>query len=66
MQLVSLKIAAAIAWVLAVCIAGVTGHVNTLSSWTALAALALVPPVLIWRWNASRQTMSESIQDALR
>ncbi len=67
MQLMSLKIIVATAWVLAVCIAGIVGSVNALSTWAALAGIAVFPPlVMMWRWNSPRQTMSESIQEVLR
>jgi hypothetical protein len=54
-------------WVLAVSIAGIAGNVNSLLSWTILAAVAvLLPLALMRRWNDPRQSMSESIQEALR
>jgi cyanate permease len=67
MQLVSLKAVIATVWVSAVLIAGLLGNLNSLSSWAVLAGVALLPPiVMMWRWNAPRQTMSESIQEARR
>ena len=48
-------------------IIGIAGKVDSLSSWSLLAGVAIVPLlVMMWRWNAPRQTMSESIQEALR
>ncbi len=48
-------------------IAGLAGHVQSLSGWTALVALAIFPPLVVtWRWHAPGQSMSESIQKALR
>jgi hypothetical protein len=67
MQLISLKTVLATVWVLAVLIAGLTANLNSLSSWAFMAGIAVLPPiVLMWRWNAPRQTMSESIQEARR
>ena len=67
MQLVSIKPVMAMLWVLAAFIIGIAGRVNSLSSWAVLTAVAFVPPiVMMWRWNDRRQTMSESIQEALR
>ena len=67
MQLVSLKAVLATVWVSAALIAGIAGNLNSLSSWTVLAGVAVIPPiVMMWRWNAPRQTMSESIQEARR
>ena len=67
MQLVSLKAVLATVWLSAVLIAGLTGNLNSLPSWAVLAGVAVLPPiVMVWRWNAPRQTMSESIQEALR
>jgi hypothetical protein len=67
MQLVSLKGVLATVWVSAALIGGIAGNVNSLTSWTVLAGIAVIPPtVMIWRWNAPPQTMSESIQEARR
>jgi Flp pilus assembly protein TadB len=67
MQLVSIKAVIATLWVVAVTIAGIVGNVNSLSLWTVLAAVALLPPVIIMRWwNEPRRSMSQSIQEALR
>jgi hypothetical protein len=67
MQLISIKPIIAILWVSAAFIIGIAGNVDSFSSWTLLVALAVVPPViLMWRWNDPRQTMSETIQEALR
>ena len=67
MQLVTLKPVLAAVWVAAVLIAGVAGNLNSVLSWVVLAGVAVIPPlVMMWRWNAPRQSMSESIQDALR
>jgi len=67
MQLVPLKGVLATAWVSAALIVGIAGNLNSVMGWTALAGIAIVPPsVMMWRWNAPRQTMSESIQEARR
>jgi hypothetical protein len=48
-------------WVSAVSMAGIAGNVNSVSSWTVLAGVAVLPPlVMMRRWNDSRQTMSQS------
>jgi hypothetical protein len=47
--------------------AGIAAGVSSRSSWTALAGVALLPAiVMMWRWDGPPQTMSESIQEALR
>jgi hypothetical protein len=67
MQLVSIKAIIAMLWVTVVFIVGIAWSLNSFSSWTILAGVAVVPPlVMMWRWNDSRQTMSETIQKALR
>jgi hypothetical protein len=67
MQLQSIKLTGAALCVLAVSIGGMAGNVDSLSGWTVLVGLALLPPlVLMWRWNNPYQTMSESIQEVLR
>jgi hypothetical protein len=67
MELASIKFIIAMLWVLAVAIAGIAGHSDSLSSWAFLVGVAIVPPlVMMWRWSDPRQTMSEAIQEALR
>jgi hypothetical protein len=68
MQLVSLNGVLATVWLLAALIAGIAGNHNSVTSWTVLAGVAVIPPILemMWRWNAPRQTMSESIQEGRR
>ena len=67
MNRVSIKAVIAMLWVVAVTIAGIVGNVNSLLLWTVLAAVALLLPVVIMRWwSEPRQTMSQSIQAALR
>ena len=50
-----------------VAITAIAGNVASLSSWTVLPALAGVSSlILMWRWNAPRQTTSEAIQETRR
>ena len=59
--------AAALTWSLAVAAAGSLAHVNSFTGWAMLALLAVGPSVLLLRLNEGpAQTMSESIQEALR
>lgn len=67
MQLVSIKAILAMLWVSTVTVVGIAGNLNSVTSWIVLAVVAVAPPlVVMWRWNDPRQTMSESIQEALR
>jgi Flp pilus assembly protein TadB len=67
MHRVSIKAVIAMLWVVSVTIAGIVGNVNSLLLWTVLAAVALLPPVVMMRWwREPRQSMSQSIQEALR
>lgn len=67
MQLASIKPIIALLWVLAAFIVGIAGNLDSLKSWTILAVVAVVPPlVMMWRWNEPRETLSESIQEARR
>jgi Flp pilus assembly protein TadB len=67
MQLVSIKTIIAMFWVSAVSLAGLAGHVNSLSSWTLLTGIAVLPLLVMMRgWNEPQQSMSQSIQEALR
>jgi hypothetical protein len=67
MQLFSIKRVIAMLWVSATFIIGIAGNLDSFSSWAVLTGVAVVPPlVMMWRWNDPRQTMSESIQEALR
>jgi hypothetical protein len=67
MQPVSIKAIIAMLWVSTVSIVGIAGSLNSFASWTVLAAVAVIPPlVMMWQWNDSRQTMSQTIQEALR
>jgi hypothetical protein len=67
MQLVTLKALLASVWIAAVMIAALAGKLNSISSWILVAAVALLPPiVMLWRGNTPAQTLSESIQEARR
>jgi hypothetical protein len=67
MQLLSIRAVLAAAWVLAVCAGGIVGNVNSLPGWSALAAVAVLPPIVaMWRWHDPPQTLSESIREARR
>lgn len=67
MQLVSIRPIVAMLWVSAACVIGLAGNLDSFSSWTVLTGVAVVPPlVMMRRWNHPRQTMSETIQEALR
>ena len=67
MQRVSVRLIIVMLCVSAALIIGIAGNVDSFSSWTLLVGLAVVPPLmLMWGWNAPRQTMSPSIQEALR
>ena len=67
MQQRSIKPILATLWVSAAFVLAIAGNIDSFASWSVLAGVALVPPlVMMWRWNDARQTMSESIQEALR
>ena len=67
MQLVSIRAIIAMLWFSTVSIVGIAGNLNSFASWTVLAAVVVIPPlVMMWRWNDPRHTMSEPIQEAPR
>ena len=67
MQLVSIKTVMAMLWISTAFVIGLTGSVDAFRSWTVLTGVAIVPSLLMtWHWNDTRQTMPESIQEALR
>ena len=58
MQLDSIKATVTALWVSAVCTVGIAGDLRSLSGWTVVAGLAILPPlVMMWRWNAHRPTV---------
>ncbi len=66
MQVNYTKATAAALWVLAMCAVGFTIGMTTLTGWTVLAGLALLPPFVIGRLWKDDPSMSESIHEALR
>ena len=67
MQLRSIQVFIGVMWVLIVTIAGIARNVNSVLAWTVLAGVALLPPFVMMRWwSGPRQSMSQSIQEALR
>ena len=59
--------AAAAVWIIAAGAFGALAPVTTPSGWFMLAALATTPPLIIMQyWKRPAQTMSESIQKAIR
>ena len=66
MRLNSIKATVTAVWVLAVCAAGIALNVGSLSGWTVITGIVIVPLVMIWRWQEPPATMSEIIQDTRR
>ena len=67
MQLQQRKAIVAGAWILAITAIGIVANLTSLSSRAVVALIALIPPVVLWRfWNVPDQSMSESIRKALR
>jgi hypothetical protein len=54
-------------WVVVIAAAGLLASVSSLAGWLVLATLAVIPAVVFLKFSGQRsQTMSESIQKALR
>jgi hypothetical protein len=67
MKLEHKKAISAAVWVSSVCSAGLLAQLTSRSAWVIAAAIAILPPLVAMRyWNTPDQSMSESIQDALR
>lgn len=67
MKLERKKAIAAAVWLIAVCGVGLLAQLTSRSAWVIVAAIAVLPPLVAMRyWNDPDQSMSESIQDALR
>lgn len=67
MPLKHIKAMVATTWIAAVGAVGVIADLGGPSSWILLGLGAIVPPLLMARyWHEPDQTMSESIQKALR
>jgi hypothetical protein len=67
MRLNYAKATVAVLWVLAMCAIGVVASVTSVFGWTLVAALALLPPLIMSRlWNDASPSISESIHEAVR
>ena len=61
------KASFAAAWVLAICAIGLIAGVTFATGLAVVAAVAVLPPVVMWRlWTTPRESMSESIREAIR
>jgi hypothetical protein len=55
------------AWATVACLAALAVGINSVSSWIAVASVAIVPPLVARSfWRVPDQTISESIRDARR
>lgn len=62
-----LKATLLVAWVLAVGALGYVSGTASLSGWTVVTVLALIPPAVIVRfWSAPSDSLSETIRQVLR
>jgi hypothetical protein len=67
MTLTHIKFAIAAGWLLAIGAAGVLANVTSPAAWILTALGAVAPPAVMLRyWRDPDQTMSESIQRAIR
>jgi len=67
MKLERKKAIASTVWLIVVCSVGLLAQLTSRSAWVIVAAIAILPPLVAMRyWKAPDQSMSESIQDALR
>ena len=56
-----------VAWAIVVCLMALAIGTTSVSHWIAVAAVAVVPPLVARNfWRAPDQTISESIHDARR
>ena len=54
-----------VAWVIAVCLAGLALGVTSPANWAVVACIALLPPFVARQfWHAPEKTISESIHEA--
>jgi Cu/Ag efflux pump CusA len=61
------KASFAAVWALGILAVGLAANVTSASGQMALAAVAVLPPLVMWRvWTAPRESMSESIRKAIR
>jgi hypothetical protein len=67
MTLEHTKASFAAVWAVAICAIGLAADVTFASGQMVLTAVAVLPPLLMWRlWTAPCQSMSESIREAIR
>ena len=67
MQLHYAKVAVIAFWVVTVIVIALTRNLTSPFNWVAVAALAAIPPVILWRlWNDPAPTMSENIRQAFK
>lgn len=67
MQPQHMKIAIVVAWLFGLGALASWVNLSSISGWTLLLALALMPPFILMRlWRHPAQTMSQSIRDVLR
>jgi hypothetical protein len=65
MRLKYLRESLAVGWVFLLLVIGIVGGFTSMTSWTELAAIAIVPIVIGARlWRVSAPTMSEIIHQA--
>lgn len=67
MEIQHYKAALVAVWVLAICAIGFATGVASFTALAALAAAAVLPPLLmVWLWHDPDESLSESIQQARR
>ena len=66
MKLEHIKLTLAAVWVLAMFVVAYAAGVSSVSGRAVLVGLTLLPPLVMWWWKDTRQTMSESINQARR
>jgi hypothetical protein len=67
MKLADMKTTLVAGWVLGVGLVGFTADATSITSWTFLVAVALMPPLVMLKlWNDPPETIAESIQQARR
>lgn len=65
MKLEYMKATLAAVWIFLVCGAGLLGHATSITAWSALAVLAVLPPLaLMLFWKDPEKTLSETIREA--
>jgi hypothetical protein len=67
MQLYYTKVAVIAFWVISVILIALTRNLPSTFNWVAVAALAAIPPAILWRlWKAPAPTTSENIREAFK